>query len=186
MKRLGEIVNLPARAASAVPAPIIKLPVTVQEARSTADVDRALLRSLPPSVKAGLRHRCCFQTFEFIGFEVVNPIEPSEAREVLGWLAAIDHRPSQAEAVKEITRCLSVTAARAKDSADLKMMLGVMAEELSEFPADVVRESLRDWSRTEKWWPTLSEIRERCLKATRVQSGLKSALELALLKGGAA
>lgn len=182
MKRIGDVVNLPALAPRTPIVAAVVLPPAVQEARTTAEVERAILRSLPASVKAGIRQRSDFQTFEFIGFDLVNPIDPTAARDVLGWLDATSRRSGKVEMVQEITRCLSVTAARAKDQTDLKVMLAVMAEELSEFPADVVREALRTWAREEKWWPSLAEIRERCLKATRVQRSLKSVLKLALHK----
>lgn len=92
---------------------------------------------------------------------------------MLSWLNALDRRPNRSELVQEVTRCLAVTVARERDQADLKAMLAVMAEELAEFPADVIRAELRAWARHEKWWPTLSELRARCQRAMRLRKSLR-------------
>lgn len=69
-------------------------------------------------------------------------------------------------------RCLSVTKSRATDGMDLRMMLAVFADELAEFPEDVVATAFRNWARREKWWPSLAEIRDHCQRLNRVRSSL--------------
>jgi hypothetical protein len=115
-----------------------------------------------------------------LGFELTRPLDPAEAADVLGWLDVLDRRPSRAELVQEVTRCLAVTVARERDQADLKAMLAVMAEELAEFPADVLRAELSAWARREKWWPTLSELRDRCQRAMRLRRSLRFHCECAV------
>jgi len=111
---------------------------------------------------------------------VTRPLDANEAAAVLGWLDTLERRPSRPELVQEVTRCLAVTVARERDQADLKAMLAVMAEELAEFPADVLRAELRSWARREKWWPTLAELRERCERAMRLRKSLRLHCERAV------
>ena len=69
----------------------------------------------------------------------------------------------------------SLTASRQRDQTDLKLMIGALSEELTEFPPDVVRTALRKWAKSSKWWPTLAEIREECLwRVERRRELLKS------------
>ena len=35
-------------------------------------------------------------------------------------------------------------------------------EDLSEYPADILDDVAVEWRRTEKFWPTIAELRERC------------------------
>lgn len=70
-------------------------------------------------------------------------------------------------------RCLAVTKSRATDGTDLRMMLAVFADELAEFPEDVVATAFRKWARREKWWPSLAEILDQCQRLSRVRASLK-------------
>lgn len=108
-----------------------------------------------------------------MGFDLTKALDPAEADEVLGWLNVLDQPYERPALVKEITRCLLLTKARAQDQTDQTLMLSVLTSELSEFPADVVASELRSWSRREKWWPTLSELRDRCQQAMRVRKSLR-------------
>jgi hypothetical protein len=36
------------------------------------------------------------------------------------------------------------------------------AEDLAEYPIGIIVEVARDWRHTEKWWPKICELRERC------------------------
>lgn len=77
---------------------------------------------------------------------------------VQSWLAVLNQKPTARELMQEITRCLSLTASRSRDQADLKLMLAALSDELQDMPADLLRAGLRKWARQEKWWPTLNEI----------------------------
>lgn len=82
--------------------------------------------------------------------------------------------PAGAEAVmRAAARCLAATVSRPTDQTDLKMKLAVFAEELAEFPEDVVATAFRKWAQREKWWPSLSEIRDQCQRLNRVRQSLK-------------
>lgn len=73
---------------------------------------------------------------------------PAERNQMIGWLAE-----------------LSVQVAyRAQTEFNGELTLRVYAQNLSEFPADVVRDVLREWPSRSKWWPTWHELKE-CLDA---------------------
>lgn len=72
-------------------------------------------------------------------------------------------------------RCLSVTKSRATDGMDLRMMLAIFADELAQFPEDVVATAFRKWARREKWWPSLAEILDQCQRLNRVRASLARA-----------
>ena len=59
---------------------------------------------------------------------------------------------------QELTKCLLVTKSRAKPDEDITLFVAAMTEELSAYPLDLVASSLREWSRKEKFWPSLAEI----------------------------
>lgn len=52
-------------------------------------------------------------------------------------------------------------AVRNKGSVDMEATFFVYAEDLAEYPADVVADVIADWGRNEKWWPTVSELRSQ-------------------------
>lgn len=79
---------------------------------------------------------------------------------------------------KEIAKTWAVTAARPQDEADVRTAVMVFQESLSTFPPDVIAAAFRDWRNTEKWRPTLAEIRQRCWSEYRGRVGLKDALEV--------
>jgi hypothetical protein len=73
--------------------------------------------------------------------------------------ASIQPMPRE-EIIKLLTRVYFTTTARKESDDDLRMRFGVWADELAELPGDAVREALREWIDTQKFWPALSEIKE--------------------------
>lgn len=45
-----------------------------------------------------------------------------------------------------------------------KTLLKDYLEDLSEFPLDHIQEVCKEWRRTKKWWPKVSEFRERLVE----------------------
>lgn len=67
---------------------------------------------------------------------------PAPEAKVYGWLAE-----------------LSVQVAyRAQTEFNGELTLKVYARNLAEYPADIVRDTLRDWPKQSKWWPTWHEL----------------------------
>lgn len=125
--------------------------------------------SLPPRMRSSMR-KCRDDSGRL---EITGPLETDDIAQVLGWLAVIDTPPTRLDLVQEITRCLSLTTSRNRSDMDLKLMLAALVEELSDLPADALKAALRKWARLEKWWPTLSEIRNLAQEQMRLRSSLR-------------
>jgi hypothetical protein len=149
----------------------------IEEARQTGDSDRlesALYRSLKPYSRS-LRP-IVNDGFDLIGYELVGPMDRASLA-TLGALADKMTAPAGRETVaRAVGRCLQLTKSREPDAMDLRLMIEAFCDELAEFPADVVDTACRKWLRAEKWWPSLSELRDRCQRATRWRSSLRQAL----------
>ncbi|MFC4235973.1 hypothetical protein ACFOY8_12075 [Thalassospira xianhensis] len=65
-----------------------------------------------------------------------------------------------------------------------EMIANDWAEDLEEFPAWAVDDAARKWRRTQKWRPSIQEIRELCHRAVARERRLKERLE-AILKRAA-
>ena len=52
------------------------------------------------------------------------------------------------------------TVARMPNDVALKPMLAIYADDLTEYPADVLSEACVQWRRTQRFWPTISELIE--------------------------
>lgn len=70
--------------------------------------------------------------------------------------------PPQGRVIKaELARLRATTISRAAEQSDLALSFAAYAESFAEYPADIVINTCRYWSRNEKWWPALAELRER-------------------------
>lgn len=147
---------------------VARLP-SVAQALGMGDSDevrRAALRSLAPLLRSSLSS-VCGSDWELEGFELTGQL-PQDALPQLRALAATLNQRSMPELiVKHASRCLTVTKSREKDAVDLKLLLAILADELSEFPPDVVATAFRNWARREVWWPSLAEIRDACQREAR-------------------
>lgn len=65
------------------------------------------------------------------------------------------------------------------DVDDFKLMMSTYIEDLEEFPPEVLHDVCREWRRTQKFWPTIAELRELCQpKVKSLQRDLRRLLEL--------
>jgi len=146
-------------------------------------VDRAILASLPPSIVSTLQptHRDYidpvygFDT-EFLGYALRGEVPAGDlmqARQIVG-----QHlRPGDEALIKrEIARLRVSTKSRAESDDDMAMGFQVIAEECAEYPPDVVQWGLRSWARSEVFYPSLAEIRERLQRGARRRKALLAAL----------
>ena len=81
----------------------------------------------------------------------------------------------------ELARLKVLTVARATGQDDLVAQIAIYAEELTEYPIDVVRESCRWWAAREKWFPSWTELRDACeervMKRRAILTGLRRYFE---------
>jgi len=78
---------------------------------------------------------------------------------------------------KQLMRCDYACKSRNEGAEDQKLRTAIFAEELQEFPADILAEAFQMWIRSETFTPSVSDIRENCWKEYRARYGLKTMLE---------
>lgn len=76
-----------------------------------------------------------------------------------------------------LTKLKVMTTTRAEDVDDIKLVVGVYLEALSEYPADVVRHVLTTHAKMSKWWPSWQELAERLDLHTERRHRLSEILE---------
>lgn len=133
--------------------------------RDSEALESRLYRSLKPV-------RTCLQPLsdanhELVGYERVGEMDAGSLENLRLLASRITAPAGPAEAVKMITRLLQATKSRDRDGQDIRGMIAVLAEDLAEFPVDVLATACRKHARQEKWWPSLSELREQCHRANR-------------------
>lgn len=148
-----------------------------------AEVDRAILASLPHSIASTLQPM--YRDFidpkygfdsEFLGYALRGDVPAGDlmlARQMVG-----QHlRPGdEAHIKREIARLRVSTKSRAESDDDMAMGFQVIAEECAEYPPDVVQWALRGWARSEVFYPSLAEIRERLQRGARRRKAMLAAL----------
>lgn len=106
------------------------------------------------------------------GYTLLAPM-PDALLERLEKMARFCLRHSKREVViQNAVRCFSVTKARGYETDDMKLTLAVLADELSEFPPDIVADVFKLWARREKWAPSLAELRDYCQREMRWRRSL--------------
>ena len=79
---------------------------------------------------------------------------------------------------KAIARVAISTRSRAEDGDDIRFRIEVYTDELARFPEDVVLEACQRWARSEKWFPAVSEITERCENLVRYRRVTRDTMEM--------
>jgi hypothetical protein len=180
--------SLPTTTRPGAPGSITRHDLSLSEALRTNDpeaVDRAILASLPPSVASTLKPT--YREYidpkygfdcEFTGYamppDVIVPIG-----DLVKAASLVERhlRPAPEPLIKqELARLRVSTKARAESDDDLAMGFQVLAEECSEYPADVVVWALRSWARMETFYPSLAEIRERLQRGVARRRAMAKAL----------
>lgn len=151
--------------------------------RPMREVERGLAASLKPAVA------CCIaktERYEYPpgGMRVIESYEVLRLPDDRGALMqAIDaFRAANAPApydlaVQEVMRLRYATAARNAGQDDLELILGLMADEVSRYPADVVVEVLRERARSSRWWPPLKDVLDDLNAAVSRRRSLLECLE---------
>jgi hypothetical protein len=115
---------------------------------------------------------------ELIGYSLKRPVSASamEAARALA-SAALEPMP-QPEIVKELARLRAVTKSRAETETDHEATYLVLAEELAEYPPDVIRTAFRQIARRAAFFPSLSEMVDACQPLTHKRRCIARALGL--------
>ena len=142
-------------------------------------VDAAIQAWLPHSVSSRVvaRWRGGEHGYEAQDYELRDGVDEADGRESLRLLEMLNARAELEDCQKELARLKVLTAARNLGQADLVAQIAIYAEELTEYPIDVVREACRWWAAREKWFPSWAELRaacdERVMKRRAILAGLR-------------
>ena len=150
---------------------------------SIAETDAALIRSLPPSVRSCLEIKTegrWNKDESFRGYvTIVTPTTAigdellAVARETVAESIAPMERN---ELIKALGKLKLLTAARGVGETDLTLQLAAYADELAQWPADVVREVLERQPRRSKWWPAWAELYDLLSELAAPRNALLAAL----------
>ena len=124
---------------------------------SPAVIDRQLQASLPQSVTQSMAEQTD-KDYMLTGFELMTPIPDQDRADAITMLEASLMPLPRDETVKELTRLKVMTKSRNMEQAELSMMMSVYADELSSFPADIVRYVLRSVADTSPWFPAWADL----------------------------
>ena len=124
--------------------------------------------------------------WEITGYRLVGPLPAKMLADLEPVMQRLTAPAGPQAVLAPALRCLTLTKSRERDGMDLRLFAAALAEELGEFPVDVVATAFRRWARRETWWPSLAEIREQCLREMRWRNSLKAARGKAAQQLGAA
>lgn len=170
--------QLSAIAAASLPAVVAAMGNADAEA-----TDKALVASLPPSLRCALRERTetlidpnYGYDYAIVGYALGKHM-PGDDLAVGREMVAASLAPAAASVIKaELARLRASTKSRAEDDIDVAMGFQVRAEECAKYPADVVRDALRRLGRSETFYPSLSALLEALQRSARRRVSLRDAL----------
>lgn len=163
-----------------------KLPSVHEAAAMGQDpdrLDRAIVELLPLSVRSICRRvereyidpKYGFDV-EFHGYVIEGQISEEDRDYACLIVNQYMDAPPENAIKSELARLRASTKARAEADDDLAMTFQVMAEECAEHPADVVVWALRGWARSETFYPSMAELRDRLQIASRGRRTLLAAI----------
>ena len=163
--------NQPTPTGTQLGEPGCAMPSGLRKAMAAGDpaaTDRELGASLPPSVSSACQAKWNDRIDSKYGFDstfvgfVLKPVPPPEDLAVAAMIIRAACAPASPLLVKsELARLRATTVSRNTDQNDLALTFAAYAEALAEYPADIVTEACRYWSRHQKFWPALAELLER-------------------------
>ncbi len=98
---------------------------------------------------------------QVIRYEMIREPPAADMALAIQIAEAIQEPASEREVLAELTRVRVLTVSRDQGTADIELLMAAYADELKRYPADVMREVLRDWPRHSRFWPSLAELTER-------------------------
>lgn len=128
----------------------------------------ALLASLPASFLGALREKT-YMTFpkshgvdiEFLGYELTHPVPSRELSEALAIVRKTLMGAERAEIVRMLTRVKHKTIRRSESDQDIMAQIVLYADDLQDWPADVVRDVVLRWPSNNDFFPTWQGLEKR-------------------------
>lgn len=120
---------------------------------------------------------------EYMGTRITPVISKADHASLMEVYRVTDDMcaPGGRELVMKEIYALSVVMARRKDEeTDYKVLVSVYAEDLAEFPVDVISDVCKEVRRTQKFFPTISDLRNLCVERIMFRTSLRGALSKAI------
>lgn len=76
----------------------------------------------------------------------------------------------------ELARLRALTVSRDQSTTDLELIAAAYTDELVKYPPDAVKEVLREWPRSQRFWPSMAELTERLERLVKPRRALREAL----------
>lgn len=151
--------------------------------REAGKVERSLMASLPSCVNTALSEHLAEGSY--LGpygfnpvtdsFEIERSVEPADLMAAIA-LVGETLKPAPSRVISdELARLRMATVSR-DQAPSIEIMLDVYADELAEYPVDIVVDGCRSWSRREKFWPSVAELREQMDRLVLRRRRLRDAL----------
>jgi hypothetical protein len=96
----------------------------------------------------------------FIGYDLPAELDAAQARTLLERFESALPPVTIERLAAELTRVRLLTKGRNLDETDAELTVQAFAEELAEYPGQLVIEVLRYWPRSRQWFPTWQEFQE--------------------------
>lgn len=93
------------------------------------------------------------------GYRLAANVEPYDITEAIRIIEDISQPATKKDIIQALTKLHLKTKQKRQEASDTAMQLQVYAEELAEYPADVVIETLKKWPNHSPWWPSWKELK---------------------------
>lgn len=162
----------------------ISLPAIVSQTAPREDLHRNPAKLLPPSTRSAIVEEWDGNDIGYgwdgrvSRYEIIHPISEAEQAAALAFVQETLEPATEDFVLGELGRLRALTVSR-DIGQDLTLVFAAFTDELLKYPPDAIREVLREWPRTERFWPSMAELNERISLIV----GPRKALLVALRRG---
>jgi hypothetical protein len=113
------------------------------------------------------------------GFDLPATTDPQDIPEIADVrrrLIELSRPLSRRLLIEELFRCRALMSRSAKADDQFDLTARLYADELKDYPADIVMDALRHVARADKWWPSWAELLEIVERRARPRRALMKAL----------
>ncbi len=111
-----------------------------------------------------------------IGYELTAALNGDDREQAIAIAEAALWPATEEEIVRELGRLRALTVSRDIGN-DLSLVFAAYTHELRQYPAEAIRDVLRSWPRTQRFWPSMAELIERLDRLVKPRRVLRDALK---------